>query len=222
MGGVITNLLYQPPKATYDESLKNLIFLKTKDNIRIAAAYYSAKVETKKTILYSHANAEDLGILEKTAMELTSFTKANVLMYDYEGYGLSSPYSQTSEQKCYNDIDAAYKYLIQIKGCLPKDIIIFGKSLGSGPSTYLANRLSNEDDNTNTNTNTNIDTDTDNRLLNSNNKTPPGGLILQSPLLSVYRVFSDFRFTLPGDMFSNIDKIKNVKCPIFIIHGTKD
>ena len=49
-----------------------------------------------------------------------------------------------------------------------------------------------------------------------------GGLVLQSPLLSVYRVAFNFRFTLPGDMFPNVDRMANVACPVLIIHGTRD
>ena len=65
-----------------------------------------------------------------------------------------------------------------------------------------------------------------------------GGLVLQSPLLSVYRVAFNFRFTLPGDMFPSIDRctvnpsvrvqhitllrINEISCPVFIIHGTTD
>lgn len=44
----------------------------------------------------------------------------------------------------------------------------------------------------------------------------------QSPLLSVYRVAFNFRFTLPGDMFPNVDRIRQVRCPVFVIHGTRD
>ena len=39
------------------------------------------------------------------------------------------------------------------------------------------------------------------------------GLILQSPVLSMYRVAMHLRFTLPGDLFPNIDKITGVQCP---------
>ena len=46
--------------------------------------------------------------------------------------------------------------------------------------------------------------------------------MLQSPLLSVYRVAFNFRFTLPGDMFPNIDRMANMACPVLIIHGTRD
>ena len=48
------------------------------------------------------------------------------------------------------------------------------------------------------------------------------GVILQSPLLSIYRVAFDFRFSMPGDIFCNVDKIKNIKSPIFVIHGRRD
>jgi fermentation-respiration switch protein FrsA (DUF1100 family) len=44
----------------------------------------------------------------------------------------------------------------------------------------------------------------------------------QAPLLSIFRVAFNFRFTLPYDMFPNIDRIANTSCPIFVVHGTKD
>merc|ERR1711957_795266 len=48
------------------------------------------------------------------------------------------------------------------------------------------------------------------------------GLILQSPLLSAYRVAFSFRFTMCGDRFPNIDYAPRIKCPVFIVHGTQD
>lgn len=45
--------------------------------------------------------------------------------------------------------------------------------------------------------------------------------MLQSPLASAFRVAFNFRFTMPGDLFPNIDRVKGVKCPMFIIHGTR-
>lgn len=40
--------------------------------------------------------------------------------------------------------------------------------------------------------------------------------------MSVYRVAFPFRFTFYGDLFPNVDRIPNISCPVFIIHGTKD
>lgn len=40
--------------------------------------------------------------------------------------------------------------------------------------------------------------------------------------MSIYRVVFKFRFTMPGDMFPNIDRMKNIKCPVVILHSIKD
>ena len=113
-------------------------------------------------------------------------------MYEYTGYGLNQESFPCSEQFCYNDADAVYTYVTTELNVPPERIIIFGRSLGSGPSCYLAEKY------------------------------PVGGLILNSGFMSVFRVVFKFRWTLPGDMFPNIDRIKNVKCPVCIVHSIKD
>ena len=50
----------------------------------------------------------------------------------------------------------------------------------------------------------------------------PAGIVLQSPIMSVFRIAFDFRLTLPGDMFPNVDRIRDLRCPVFIMHGTHD
>lgn len=122
----------------------------------------------------------------------------------------------------------------QTKKVVPKRIVLYGRSIGSGPSCYLAERLSRDG-------------------------TPVGGLILQvssnnkiqrrvggrpsfvcvhvphgtrppcasytpyqSPILSVYRVALPLRFTLCGDIFPNIDRVPHIESPLFVIHGTRD
>ena len=47
------------------------------------------------------------------------------------------------------------------------------------------------------------------------------GLILQSPFTSTYRVMTHFAI-LPFDKFPNYKIIRNVRCPVLIIHGTVD
>jgi alpha-beta hydrolase superfamily lysophospholipase len=47
------------------------------------------------------------------------------------------------------------------------------------------------------------------------------GLILESSFTSAFRVMTRVR-VLPFDKFDNLRKIKNVHCPVLIIHGTQD
>jgi fermentation-respiration switch protein FrsA (DUF1100 family) len=47
-------------------------------------------------------------------------------------------------------------------------------------------------------------------------------LVINCGFTSIFRVIFNFRFHMPGDMFPNIDRIKNVKCPVLILHSIKD
>jgi abhydrolase domain-containing protein 17 len=88
-----------------------------------------------------------------------------------------------TQANCYADVDAAWEYLRRERKIPSEQIFLYGRSLGSGPTCYLAERLAAEE-------------------------TPLGGVILQSPLCSAFRVAFNFRFTMPGDMFPNIDRIR--------------
>lgn len=48
---------------------------------------------------------------------------------------------QPSEQQCYADIEACHNYLVCNKGISPSHILLYGKSLGSGPTLWLAQKL---------------------------------------------------------------------------------
>lgn len=111
-----------------------------------------------------------------------------------------------SEDNCYADIDAAYHYLRHTLKVPAQNIVLYGRSLGSGPSCYLAAKTA---------------------LLNKDPELsgvdgPVGGLILHAPFLSVFRVVLDTGCTIPGDKFPNVDVINMVRSPILLVHGTAD
>lgn len=193
MGSTISQLVFQPPDVTYMHAKKHIIWLRTKREANVPAFYIDRRSQV--TILFSHGNAEDLGMIYEWFCEFTREVHVNLLAYDYEGYGKAS--GSPSESKCYDDIEAAFSFLTEILHHPPENIILYGRSLGSGPSCYLAEKL-------------------------ARSRVKLGGLVVQSPLLSVYRVVFNFRFTLPGDMFPNVDRVKNINCPVLVIHGTRD
>ena len=206
-GALIQNIVFQPPSSSYDDKHDGLIWLKTTQGASIPAFFvpYNHNHDTI-TILYSHGNAEDIGMILGHIKDLSSRLKCNVLCYEYEGYGISNsasidingnPNNKPSESRCYADIDAAWEYLTKVRNYNSENIVIMGISLGSGPSTYLAQRL-------------------------CNSGIEVGGMILQSAFLSAYRVAFDFRFTLPGDIMSNIDRMADINIPVFVIHGATD
>jgi fermentation-respiration switch protein FrsA (DUF1100 family) len=81
-----------------------------------------------------------------------------VFAYDYEGYGTSQ--GKPSEKACYEDSAAAYEFLAVNLKTTPDRIIIFGRSVGTGPAAYIAA------------------------------KRPSAGVVLQSPFVSAFRVLT--------------------------------
>lgn len=196
MGNFINNLVFQPPKEL-DPSVPDLIYLVTKSQKRMYCIFIDKKATY--TILFSHGNAETLyrakNWFEKYFLE--KIPNVNVLIYEYTGYTKTNPdylyhHSPPSEESLYENINAAYEFLINDLNFSRKQIILFGRSLGTGPTLDLASR---ED---------------------------VGGVILQSAFLSVYRVAVNFRIGVCGDKFLNYQKVEKVKCPIMLIHGVDD
>lgn len=64
-------------------------------------------------------------------------------MLEYTGYGDNPEGLECSEKYCYNDIKSVYQYLTQAMNIEPRDIILYGRSLGSGPTCYLAEKYKN-------------------------------------------------------------------------------
>jgi hypothetical protein len=108
MGDTVSTLLFQPPPPTKLKENK-IIWLKTSKGKRIPGFYIhysnedgedvSRSLTVKElqntdttegiTILYSHANAEDLGSIYPWCKFLSKMLKVNLFAYDYTGYGMA-------------------------------------------------------------------------------------------------------------------------------------
>ncbi|GER56680.1 alpha/beta-Hydrolases superfamily protein, partial [Striga asiatica] len=60
------------------------------------------------------------------------------------------------------------------------------------------------------------------RWPNSKREARLRSVVLHSAILSGIRVLYNVKLTFWFDIFKNIDKIRNVSCPVLVIHGTKD
>ena len=146
-------MIFLPPAPSYTESLQGYTKIPSKTAAPVAAIHLKAPPNSP-TIIYSHGNAEDIGHNIEIFAELHD-RGFGIIAYDYPGYGLTPGTStETSTQQ---SIQAAWDYAIN-SGIPASSIIILGRSIGSGPSVWLATH------------------------------TKPAGLILISPLKSAYCV----------------------------------
>ncbi|KAL0685704.1 hypothetical protein Bca4012_052552 [Brassica carinata] len=164
--------------------------LKTKRGNQVVAAYIKNPTASL-TLLYSHGNAADLGQMFELFSELSLHLRVNLIGYDYSGYGRSS--GKPSEQNTYYDIEAVYRCLEEQYNVKEQDVILYGQSVGSGPTLELASRLPNL-----------------------------RAVVLHSAIASGLRVMYPVKRTYWFDIYKNVDKISTVKCPVLVIHGTSD
>ncbi len=150
--------MFFPPAASYEEADISLMLPVTEaaESPKIAVLSLP-NPEAKLTLIYSHGNAEDLGNGYRK-LERMRDSGYSVVAYDYQGYGLSDG---TPGERCtYRDIETVYRYVVDKLKVPPEQIVVYGRSIGGGPSLYLASRE------------------------------PVGGLIVESSFVSAFRVLT--------------------------------
>lgn len=91
----------------------------------------------EKILLFFHGNAEDLGLAFDLLYLVGQRLKMHVLAVEYPSYGLYKD-TEPTEERILEDATMIYDYLVTVVGLREKDIILFGRSMGSGPSSHLA------------------------------------------------------------------------------------
>lgn len=167
------------------------VFLEPADDVSINAIHFKTE-NPKGVILYFHGNAGDLSRWG-TIAEFLVAKNYDVFIMDYRTYGKSK--GKLSEAAFYEDAQYCYDYLL--KQYSESDIVLYGRSLGTGMANYLAS------------------------------KNNPKQLILETPYYSIldvakhrfpiFPVKTLLRYEFPSNEF-----IVDVKCPITIVHGTED
>lgn len=183
------------PEATRAAAAAEVFQLKTSLGHTIPAIMFRV-ASPRCTILFSHSNAMDLGIMIDFFQRLSELLRVNMFCYEYTGYGASVG-GPPSESKTYADIDSALEKLVSL-GIPPNSIILYGQSVGSGPSCYMATQHNFR------------------------------GLILHGGLVSGLHVVSRPGCCKPSTLFSCCDiyrnkaRLRSVQCPVLLMHGCKD
>ena len=168
---------------------------------QVHAWWIPASQPTDKVLLMFHGNGYVLEQAAAPGGEVKSLHNLgpNLLLVDYRGYGSSSP-GTPNETRVYEDARAALAYLVTQRQVRVNNVILMGRSIGTGPATQLAVE-----------------------------HTDAGGLILESPFTSVpeaakaiwyLRAFPLSIFV--HNRFDNLSKIGLVHVPVFITVGTED
>jgi hypothetical protein len=144
-------------------------------------------------VLYFHGNA---GGLVNRAARFALFANAGLglVMPSYRGY--SGSQGQPSEAANIADAEAVLQMLVA-EGCPPRDIVLYGESLGTGVAVQLAAKY------------------------------PVRGLVLEAPYSSTVDIGRWRAPLLPvdcimRDRYESVRHIAGVRVPLLILHGEQD
>ncbi len=131
----VDSVIFPAPRSSYVDDGR-MLKLESGPGVTVSALSVPCP-KAKYAILYSHGNAEDIGQLQDVFALYVQHGYA-VFAYDYRGYGTSQ--GKPSEEGCCRDIQAAYEYLTGTLKVPPERVILYGRSVGSGPAVWLASR----------------------------------------------------------------------------------
>lgn len=169
------------------------VALLTSDGVRLHGWFIPVE-QPRATVLFCHGNAGNISHRLDSIRLLHSFG-LQLLFFDYRGYGKSE--GRPSEKGTYRDVDAAWRYLLEVRGLPEAGIIIFGRSLGAAVAADLASR------------------------------TRPAAAILESAFTSVPDIAAGIYPWLPVRLLSryqydNLDKMARITRPLLLVHSRQD
>jgi fermentation-respiration switch protein FrsA (DUF1100 family) len=168
------------------------VFLETPDGARLNAVLFEAD-NPRAVVLHFHGNGENILDMEYAAEPFIK-RNYNFLAMDYRTYGKST--GELSEENLFSDASLVMQFL-ESRGWKQSDIILYGRSIGTGIATQLAS------------------------------ETKPRGLILYSPYYSMHALVSDLYPFLPVKLLlkyplNSAEYLQSVACPVLILHGEVD
>ena len=191
-------ILFQPSREEYgDPSNLGLSYedvrLSTDDGETLHGWWIPSE-QARGTILFFHGNAGNITTRLQTISTLHEL-RLNVFIFDYRGYGQST--GRPTEKGLYRDAEAAWQHLIRQHQIPAGKIILYGRSLGAGVATWLAERM------------------------------PEGAIILESAFTSVSDVGSFHYPYLPVRLltkadFDSLARIGNCRSPVLVLHSRDD
>jgi fermentation-respiration switch protein FrsA (DUF1100 family) len=168
------------------------IFIPTADGERLHS-YYLADPAANGLLLYFHGNAGHIGHRISELQTLAAM-RLNVLGVGYRGYGKST--GSPSEAGIYADGAAALAFAQENLGVPPEHIVLLGRSLGSTVAVEIGRGR------------------------------PLRAVILVTPFTSGQAMGRLMGLgplaRLAGSAFDNLSKIKELRTPLLIVHGTAD
>ena len=168
------------------------VYIESEKDIKLKS-WHSYLNPNKKTILFFHGNAGELGA---RTYKLNKFNDLDLNFLIISWRGFSGNNGKPTEQGLYKDAQKAVEWL-EKKGINKKDIILYGESLGTGIAVELA---------------------TKNEYSGIILESPYTSMIDMGKRFYPFLPIS----ILQKDKYNSLKKLSMIKSPILVLHGKSD
>src|SRR3989304_3884004 len=169
------------------------VTIATGDGVTLDGWFVPAR-QARGVLLFFHGNA---GNISHRLDSLKIFNELGLatLIFDYRGYGRSE--GEPSEEGTYRDAEAAWRFGTEGRHIPPREVVLFGRSLGAAIAAHLATRHT------------------------------PGALIIESAFTSVPDLAAELYPFLPARWLARFRyptaaDLRSVSCPVLIVHSRDD
>jgi len=169
------------------------VSLTTSDHERLHGWYIPTE-QSRGVLLFFHGNAGNISH-RLDSIKIFHELGLDILIIDYRGYGLSS--GKASEKGTYLDAQAAWDYLVNIRGVPADRMVIFGRSLGGAIGAWLGAQHT------------------------------PGAMIIESSFSSGADMARRLYPFLPVRLLTRlkypvVDYAGQLNCPVLVVHSRQD
>jgi hypothetical protein len=172
------------------------VFFPAADGTRLHGWFVpAARGEVRATLLWFHGNAGNISHRLENLALLHRHLDLSLFIFDYREFGLSA--GRISKAGTYEDARGAWTYLVGERRLDPRDILLFGRSLGTALAVFIASTE------------------------------PCLGVVLEAAFTSSHDMLSRyFPWGIPASLlqssYDSMSKVGSIQVPILFVHAEHD
>lgn len=202
---IVDKITFPSPPSSYSlTSHPELFFVqnqtKQESHPGVPCMLYAIKQGAPVLLVHAHSNGCDIGDMRQTLQSISESLRVHVMSFEFPGYGLHL--GSANMQSIDEAAGAVLHYIVHDLKINLAQVVWYGRSIGSGPAIRAVHRISKE------------------------MKQQPGGVVLQCGFANFPEVaghlFGRVAKGLVSTLWPNEAMLKELHCPVLLIHGRND
>mmetsp|Transcript_14447 Transcript_14447/g.37019 ORF Transcript_14447/g.37019 Transcript_14447/m.37019 type:complete len:924 (-) Transcript_14447:239-3010(-) len=202
---IVDKITFPSPPSSYSlTSHPELFFVKSPKSRPsypgVPCMLYTIPQGAPVLLVHAHSNGCDIGDMRQTLQSISESLRVHVMSFEFPGYGLHV--GSASMRSIDEAAVAVADFLINELKVNIAQVVWYGRSIGSGPAVRMVHRITKE------------------------LGCQPGGVILQCGYANFPEVaghlFGRMAKQLVSPLWKNEAMVKELRCPVLLIHGRND